>query len=568
MVAGLLRRHGRVSAIAMASAMIGPVASFGIPAAAQIVIDEIVARGKSGLIMPVALGASAAVVLQAAALYLGARASSLLSHRVSAELRRRLTDHAFCLRLAHLDSVPAASTVARLTEDVDNLRGLLGPELFQLLSAALTASLALAVLIRLEWRLTVLTVGLLAIASHLIYRRFLSIQPTFAAVAQQRATLAGRLAEVIGSMRLVMSCAAERAELLSLARVGHEVIRSSVAAERQIAALACLVTVVGGGLTTMILGVGSQLVLQEQLSLGELALFLLVAGLLLNPLLQVAGMAQEIGRGRAAVHRIEAFLAQPKQPSAGTRVSRRVAGTVSCRALTYAYGTGRCALRNINLDVARDTVLAVTGPNGAGKSTLLSLIAGFEDPTEGFILVDDRPITSLDRISYRRQVGVILQREQLLTGTVAENIGYGCHGVTAADVRRAARLAHCEAFIEALPKGYGTMVGERGVRLSGGERQRVALARLWLLDPRIVLLDEPWAHLDADAGILTRAALATLCEGRTTIVVAHDLTNGIRPDQVVFLDQGRVVASGSPEDLLPRISSVQFQSGRGKHVST
>ena len=368
-------------------------------------------------------------------------------------------------------------------------------------------------------------------------------------------------------MRLVMSCAAERAELLSLARVGHEGVRSSLAAERQIAALACLVTIVGGGLTTIILGVGSQLVLQEKLSLGELALFLLVAGLLLNPLLQVAGMGQEIGRGRAAVHRIEAFLAQPKQPSAGTRVSHRIAGTVSCRALTYAYGTGRCALRNINLDVARNTVLAVTGPNGAGKSTLLSLIAGFEDPTEGLILIDDRPLTSLDRISYRRQVGVVLQREHLLTGTVADNIGYGCHGVTAADVRRAARLAHCEAFIDGLPKGYGTMVGERGVKLSGGERQRVALARLWLLDPRIVLLDEPWAHLDADAGILTRAAIAALCEGRTTIVIAHDMANGIRPNQVVLLDQGGIVASGCPEDVLPRISSVQFQSARGMHAS-
>ena len=213
--------------------------------------------------------------------------------------------------------------------------------------------------------------------------------------------------------------------------------------------------------------------------------------------------------------------------------------------VSYGYQARQPVLRRVSFSAPPGSVTAVTGPNGAGKTTLLSLLMGLDLPTSGCILLDKVPLVSLRISDYRRSLGVVLQQTHLFRGTIRENICYGRPQASLAEFRRAARSAHCEEFVERLPQGYDTQVGEWGVRLSGGQRQRIAIARAILRNPRILLLDEATAGLDSESEQLFQEALAALCSGRTTFVITHRLATLQRADQVLVLRAGAIVERGT-----------------------
>jgi subfamily B ATP-binding cassette protein MsbA len=258
-------------------------------------------------------------------------------------------------------------------------------------------------------------------------------------------------------------------------------------------------------------------------------------------------VAGELGRALAAlarIHEVLVLVSEEAQDRGKLRV-RSVSGAVTFEDVSYGYVPQRMVLRHVSFHAPAGAIVAIWGPNGAGKSTLFSLLAGFDDPTAGRILVDGQALASLDRAAYRRHLGVVLQRDHLIDSTIADNIRYARPRATMAEFRQAARLAHCDEFVEGLPEGYATKVGEQGVRLSGGQRQRLAIARALLVDPRILLLDEATAHLDPETEWLVQDAIATLCSGRTTFVIAHRLATIRRADQVLVLQAGAVVERGT-----------------------
>jgi subfamily B ATP-binding cassette protein MsbA len=207
-------------------------------------------------------------------------------------------------------------------------------------------------------------------------------------------------------------------------------------------------------------------------------------------------------------------------------------------------------LREVSLTALPGTVNALVGPSGSGKSTLIGLIAAFHRATSGTILVDGHDLANVRLADYRAQLGVVFQDNFLFDGTVLENIAYARPHAAEGDILRAAHIAHCDAFVDRLPEGYETVVGERGVKLSGGERQRVAIARAILADPRILILDEATSSLDSESEALIQEGLAELMKGRTTFVIAHRLSTIRRADQILVLEQGRIVERGRHEDLL------------------
>jgi ABC-type multidrug transport system fused ATPase/permease subunit len=206
---------------------------------------------------------------------------------------------------------------------------------------------------------------------------------------------------------------------------------------------------------------------------------------------------------------------------------------------------GRFAVRGVSLHAAAGSTTALVGPSGSGKSTICRLLLGFDHATSGRILIDGRDLSTVRRRDYRAYLGVVLQEDVLFDGTIAENIWYGRPGAGRVDVLAAGRMARCDEFAEMLPDGYGTLVGERGVRLSGGQRQRVAIARAILADPRILILDEATASLDSESEQLVQAALRALCQVRTTVVIAHRLTTVRSADQILFFDRGTIVERGT-----------------------
>src|SRR5690606_22624010 len=237
------------------------------------------------------------------------------------------------------------------------------------------------------------------------------------------------------------------------------------------------------------------------------------------------------------------------EPAAPVRLER-VRGRVTFEDVTFAYAEGRPVLHGVSLDVAPGATVALVGPSGAGKSTLVSLVSRFDDPQAGRVLLDGVDLRELALRDLRGLVGVVPQETQLFSGSVLDNVRYGRPDASEAEVVAAARAANADGFVRQLPEGYATQVGERGVKLSGGQRQRIAIARALLKDPRILVLDEATSSLDSESEALVQAALEALRRGRTTFVIAHRLAAVLGADEIVVLDEGRVVQRGTHQQLL------------------
>jgi ABC-type multidrug transport system fused ATPase/permease subunit len=550
----LFWRERRVLLPAVAASMVGPVAGMALPFAAKLVVDEVIGKGRRQLLVPIALGAVAGLMIQAGAAYGAAQLGAIGGYRVATRLRQRLQRHTMRLPVRFFDSQQSGALVSRIITDTDQVRGLLGSGVLQLVSGAFSGAVAFAVLWFINWRLTALLSVLLVAALWGLTRRFHGLHSTFRRAAELQAALAGRLTQVLGGIMVVKTCAAERREAHRFTRDTHRLLRASVEASRGVSGLIAAIALASGGVSLVLLVLGGQAVVAGAMTLGDLTLFIVLAGLLSTPVVQTAAIGSELGRALAALARIGEVLDLPVEDAAerGRLGLAALAGGVLFDDVSYAYVPARPVLRGVNFFAPPGSTTALTGPNGAGKSTLLGLIMGFDEPTAGQILIDGLPLGALRLREYRRHIGVVLQGNELLDGTIAENIRYGRPAASGVEFRRAARLAHCDEFVETMPEGYETLVGERGVKLSGGQRQRVAIARAILADPRILLLDEATNQLDSESERLIQEALGTLCSGRTTFVIAHRLATIQRADQILVLQSGAVIERGTHEELLGR----------------
>jgi ATP-binding cassette subfamily B protein/subfamily B ATP-binding cassette protein MsbA len=276
--------------------------------------------------------------------------------------------------------------------------------------------------------------------------------------------------------------------------------------------------------------------------------------MMLSPLSVIAQSAAEFQNGLSGLDRILDLLEEPREMESATasKIDRAaVSGRVTFELVSFSYpGSDAFALRDISLDVEPGETIALVGPSGGGKTTLCNLVGRFYDPTSGRVLLDGRDLCTIDVDSYRSLVGIVEQDVFLFDGTVAANIGYGNRRASVDDIRRAAAIANAHDFIMALPNGYDTLIGERGVRLSGGQRQRIAIARAVLADPRILILDEATSNLDTESERTIQASLITLMENRTSFVIAHRLSTIAHADRIVVLENGQITEIGSHESLM------------------
>jgi subfamily B ATP-binding cassette protein MsbA len=307
--------------------------------------------------------------------------------------------------------------------------------------------------------------------------------------------------------------------------------------------------------TIGVLWYGGHEVLAGRLTPGSLISFLLYLGFLVGPIQGLASLIGEFQTASGGSARIFEIL--DTQPAVGdapdASVLPPVEGLVELRDVRFRYGLDLPeVLRGVSLRARPGETVALVGPSGAGKTTLVSLLLRFYEPTDGAILVDSHDIATVTLQSLRAGMAIVPQEAALFGGTIRENIAYGKAGASDADVERAAILANAHTFITALPQGYDSVVGERGVKLSGGQRQRIAIARAILKDPRILLLDEATSSLDNESEALVQEALDRLMGGRTTVVIAHRLTTVENADRIVVLDEGRVVEEGTHRELMRR----------------
>jgi len=499
---------------------------------------------------------------------------SWLGERVAADIRKRVYDHVLGLSPSFLDTARTGDILSRMTADVALLQSLVGSAISMGLRNAVTGAGALAMMAATSLKLAgivALVLPLVVVPLVLFGRRERKLSRT----AQDRiADLAARAEETLNGLRTVQAFTQEPTER---ARFAAETELSVAAALRRVASRAALILAVillGFGAITFALWVGGHDVVAGRMSGGQLAAFVFYAVLAASAGASVSELWGEIQRAAAAADRLLELLAirpEVASPATPALLPNPAQGRIALDRVTFAYPTrpGVAALDDVSLDVAPGETVAVVGPSGAGKTTLFQLLLRFYDPQRGRVLVDGLDATALDPSALRARIGLVPQEPLIFGASAAENIRYGRPGATDGEVGRAAQAAAADGFIAALPQGYDTPLGARGVTLSGGQRQRIAIARAILKDAPVLLLDEATSALDAESEQAVQQALERLARGRTTLVVAHRLATVRRADRILVMEGGRIVAAGTHEALVregglyARLAALQFADTGG-----
>ncbi len=493
------------------------------------------------------------VVRQAMDTFRGYR-TAVLNSKAIFRLRQKLYERLLNLSLADLAGLKSGGIVSRLSSDVESVSGLIQMAVLSPGVAVIRVVLTVAVLFWLSWPLAIsglIVLPPLAISSFLWLRR---VRPIYRSTQADRTNVDARVNETFGGIRVVRSFRREPHEERSYAVGHHTIIRKRLYAERMEMALETIWGLLIPMTMLTIVWYGGRLYLDGRAQLGDLFAFSLFVTLLLQPVWQIISSVSQTQKSLAAMERVfegmEMPLDKPDQPGAVDAPAR--VDEIQFQDVEFAYRPGVPVVKDFTLSVPGGSIVALVGPSGAGKTTLTDLIARFHDPTSGSILLNGIDLRHLRLASYRGLLAVVPQEVFLFDGSVRQNIAYGRRAVSDEEVEQAARRANAHGFIEQLPEGYDTPIGERGFKLSGGQRQRLSIARAILADPRILILDEATSNLDTESEQLIQAALTELLKDRTTFVIAHRLSTITHADVIVVMDQGRLVEVGNHEQLMSR----------------
>jgi len=548
---GFLRPHLRGALMSLLLSCLAIVGTILIPLLLGEVIDAI-QQGDRDAILPLSLAIVGAGVLRLGLAIPRRLISGRVSLGVEYDLRNRVYRHLQSLELGFFDRQQTGQLMSRATVDLQSVRFFLGYGLIFILQNLLTILLAAVVMFVLQPSLAAITLAPVPLVILAAARYGRHSRPALQEVQQRIAELTAEAEESISGIRVIKAFAREDERH---ARFDHRVGRvfdQSMYSTRLRAFYNPMISFLPNlGLAAVLL-VGGHQVVNGTITLGEFAAFNSYLLMLMFPMRMLGitlGMAQ---RAVASGNRVfelldrEPRLEVPKHPTplpAGR-------GQIQFDDVTLSYGEGRPALANVTLDVAPGETIAIVGPTGSGKTTIVAAVARLYDVTDGAVRIDGVDVRELDPAELRREIALVPDDGFLFSATVRENISYARPEATFDEVVTAAQRAQIHEFIDALPDGYDTLVGERGLTLSGGQRQRIAIARAVITDPRVLILDDATASVDATTEREIKRALREVMEGRTTLVIAHRLSTIALADRVVVMDAGRVAAQGAHEELL------------------
>ncbi|NOT43434.1 MAG: ABC transporter ATP-binding protein, partial [Acidobacteria bacterium] len=543
----LIWGHRRRLGIGLGLMLVSRVAGLVLPASSKWLIDEVVGNNRTDLLLPIALAAGAATLVQAVTSFVLSQLLGVAAQRAITDMRKRVQARVMRLPVRYFDSTQTGVLVSRIMADAEGIRNLVGTGLVQLVGGLVTAVLGLGVLFWLNWQLTVVTILVLAAFGGGMAYAFRTLRPLFRERGKISAEVTGRLTEALGGIRIVKSYTAEKREEIVFTKGAHRLFRNIAKSMTGVSATTAGSTVIVGVVGVLMIWLGGRAIIAGTMTLGDLIMYIFFIGLVAAPLVSIASIGTQVTEAFAGLDRIRELLDMSTEgdEDAHREALGRLEGDVRFEDVWFEYDAGRPVLRGVSFHAAPGTTTALVGSSGSGKSTLTSLVMAFNRPTSGRIIVDGRDLAELRLSDYRGQLASVLQENFLFDGTVADNVGYARPGATREEIVEACRVAHCDEFITRFPDGYDTVVGERGIKLSGGQRQRVSIARAILARPRLLILDEATSSLDSESEQMIQDGLRELRSGRTTFVIAHRLSTIRSADQILVLEAGEIVERGT-----------------------
>jgi ATP-binding cassette subfamily B protein/subfamily B ATP-binding cassette protein MsbA len=521
----------------------------------RVLLDTTAATPDRLRLLTLSGGAFLAVITLSAALTLARDyRQRVVNTRVMLTLRRLLFARLLQLPLPTLWDMKTGGILSRLSGDVDSTTGLLQLAIVSPSISVIRLLIAATVLFALNWRLALVALTVIpgAVLISLISAK--RSRPIYRSIRRDVERVDGRVGETFSGIRVVRAFGRELREMLEYARGRNAIVRKELFANRRELWLSTCWVFTISAVNVAIIWYGGYLYMAGSASIGDIMAFQAYSFLLLNPVKQIVNSFSELQRSLAATDRVFEVLALPsdKPDKPGAIDAPATLHEIELQDVEFEYRLGRPVVRDFNVKVRGGSVVALVGRSGAGKTTITDLVARFHDPTRGRILLNGVDIRDLRLRTYRDLLAIVEQDVFLFDGSVRDNIAYGRHDATDAEVEEAARRANAHEFIEHLPERYDTFIGERGVKLSGGQQQRLAIARAILASPQILILDEATSNLDTQSEQLIQASMATLLTDRTTFVIAHRLSTIQRADLILLMDDGRIVERGTHAELMAR----------------
>jgi len=525
-------------------------------------------EGKMKIAEAAAIAAVLIAIIGATMSYIANYLTTSVGQWVANDLRIKTYHHLQQLSLQYYDKHETGTLLSTVTADVQTIQGFASSSTLGIIVDAFTIVGMLVVMLWLNWDFTLIAVAITPFMLLLVSRFKKTVKKATHEVRKEQSKIVEVVEQGLQSMRVTKAFGRQELAEAQLALVSRATVNASLKARRIKAMLSPIVAVTVSLCTAFVLYRGSSLILAGAMTAGGLTVFLSYLNKFFKPVQDLATMTNTIAQAAVGVDRIRAILDAdtviPQRPEA--RDPQSLKGEIEFQNVAFAYNDEAKVLTDVSFKIKAGQMVGVVGPTGSGKSTIVSLIPRFYDPTSGSVKIDGVDLRDNKFLPLRDQIGYVLQETILFAGSVRDNIAYGKKDVTDAQILEAAKLANADEFIQRMPRGYDTMVGERGDTLSGGQRQRIGIARAIVRNNPILILDEPTAALDTESEQLVMEALERLMKGRTVITIAHRLSTIRNADKIVVLKGGVVAEEGSHDELIARngvyaeLYEIQFSS--------
>jgi subfamily B ATP-binding cassette protein MsbA len=581
----LLRPYSRALLIAFVAAIGEAIADLLGPWPLKIVFDNILkpkenagwlnrlihsvaGTDKLAILKIAAISALLIAIFGAICSYAEKSSTTTVGQWVMHDLRRTLYAHIQRLSLSFHDESQTGDLISRVTSDIDAVQSFVTSGLLGVLINCITLAGMIGIMFYMNWRFTLIALSIAPLLFLVVFHYTRLIRKSSREVRKKEGQIVSLVQEVFTSIRVVKAFAREDYEQKRLEDESLESVEIALRARSLKARLTPFVEIIVGVGTSLVLWFGARMALAGALDAGSLIVFIWYLGKMYKPMQELSKMTDTYAKAAVGYERIQEVLQSEREVKdlPGSRRAGKLRGELEFDRVTFSYDPDRPILKNMSFKIDAGTVAALVGPTGAGKSTIISLIPRFYDPDSGIVKIDGQDVRRLQQKSIRDQVSFVLQETVLFHTTIWRNIAYGKPDATREEILQAAQLANAHEFIEKMPQGYDTMIGERGVTLSGGQRQRIAIARAVIRNTPILILDEPSSGLDAASEQLVFEALDRLMAGKTSVVIAHRLSTIQHADKIYVVNDGIIAESGNHEDLLKcdglyaKLHRIQFQA--------